>query len=99
MEEKICEICLSAFESIPVKLMVCGHVFCKDCLTGHLDSCLSNFEQFPIKCPSCFDSIAFRDIEFLLEGSNRYGKLKKIALNYLVSKNADKLSFCLTPGC
>lgn len=80
-ESKLCDICLEAFESMPVKLMLCGHVFCKDCLVGHLETCLSNYDHFPMKCPSCSDQVAFRDIDYLLGGPERYNKLKKVAIN------------------
>lgn len=99
MEEKVCEICLMPFDSTPVKLMVCGHVFCKDCLMGHMDNCLANFDQFPLKCPSCLDNIAFRDIDYLLDEPERYNKLKKIAINEFISKHSDVFCYCITPGC
>ena len=90
---------MEAFESVPIKLMGCGHVFCKNCLSGVLDNCLSNYSDFPVRCPTCSDFMAFRDIEFLADGPERYNKLRKIAINDFIGSNSDKICYCLTVGC
>lgn len=98
-ETGICDICMEAFDSIPIKLMGCGHVFCKNCLSNVLDNCLSNYSDFPVKCPTCNDLMAYRDIEFLADGPERYNKLRKMAVNDYIASNSDKMCYCLTVGC
>jgi len=89
---------MEPFESTPIKLLGCGHVFCKNCLSEMLDNYLTDY-KFPVKCPRCSEMMAYHDIEFLTDGPERYNKLRKMAVNDLVASNSDKVCYCLTVGC
>ena len=55
MDESLnCKICSTPFnlnDRLPLKLTVCGHVFCRPCLKKTLESLTTSETQF--KCPTC----------------------------------------------
>ncbi|KAJ6570971.1 hypothetical protein DFH09DRAFT_1362568 [Mycena vulgaris] len=38
-----------------VQLDPCGHLFCRDCITSHVQSKLA-VRQYPVSCPTCLTS-------------------------------------------
>ncbi|KAF9531700.1 hypothetical protein CPB83DRAFT_761197 [Crepidotus variabilis] len=48
-----CGICSDSFnDDVKVSLVVCGHSYCRDCLTGFVKSKIED-SRFPIFCPEC----------------------------------------------
>jgi len=85
-------------EKVPYVLL-CGHVYCKECLKMHIKYCVDNF-KFPIICPKCGECLSLKEIQDILDrtdGEMIYEKLIKNAIVLQLRQNPEKYVLC--PKC
>ena len=65
-EANQCAICLNLFDD-SVKMLLCGHMFCADCIAGWRAQCIVNIreqqagEEYEETCPACRDPLVFKE--------------------------------------
>ena len=97
-----CQWCLCPVKEIEAyRLGICGHVYCKECLTIQVTAAI-NHRAFPITCAadSCAEPLMMRDIDTAIDESDvSKEKLLLMGVKHYVSKNPDLVKFCIKPDC
>uniref|UniRef100_A0A6N2L4X2 RNA helicase n=1 Tax=Salix viminalis TaxID=40686 RepID=A0A6N2L4X2_SALVM len=97
--EDACPICLCEFEDA-YQLESCGHLFCRMCLVGQLESASKNLDSFPICCTRgrCRAPILLTDLRSLLS-SDKLEELFRASLGSFVASSRGTYRFCPSPDC
>lgn len=97
--QRNCSICLCEVED-EYRLEGCGHLFCRSCLVGQLESAIRNQGTFPVCCThkDCGDPILLTDLRSLLLG-DKLDDLFRASLGDFVVKSGGTYKFCPSPDC
>lgn len=97
LEANSCQICLMPFEGEPIPLENCSHIFCYECLKGHVKAKIDG-NQFPIPCPSCNVRIHDINVKMALGDRAEIIKYEERQLKFFIDTN-QHMSWCPTPDC
>ena len=59
-DQYTCLICQNIYKN-PTKIIICGHIFCKECLDGYMNQALQS-KSPNIQCPLCRVPFSYNDI-------------------------------------
>ena len=97
-----CPICLCPVEETDMcRLELCGHGYCKPCLTLQIQTAIRD-REFPVCCSAedCDEPLMTRDFKTQIRfGTIKQSSLGNAALNSFISKQSGKYKFCITPDC
>jgi hypothetical protein len=98
-QPKECSLCLEELDFEFFQSLLCGHEFCRECLSDYLNLKISE-KAIPIPCPfnGCTANVSESDLHLLIE-PKLMEKYEKFMLSNFIETNANDFSCCPTPNC
>lgn len=99
-EEQMCSTCWTSAED-PV-MLVCGHIYCAECLEELCRSSSSDNADFVITCKGASDTckrhLSLTELEIHLS-SKAFEEVLRISFASYIRRRADLYHYCPTPDC
>lgn len=97
-----CPVCFCTVEETDMcRLEVCGHAYCKPCLTLQIKTAITG-NDFPVLCAKegCEKPLVIRDFSAQIKaGKIKRPEIAAASLNAFMMKNNDKYRFCISADC